>query len=254
MNDYTKTLARLMVEQERFPSVSNALWSASDRNLELLRRDDYAVPLSSYQPAFVKALAGDVGRRREDFPKHIESAEFLNPTLEPGKSAFHYPHFLYSVFQDAPDPDGFPERYRWMVELSARTTCVFDTGGFHIAKGRIWWTPKRLQGTLDICERHGKWAMTFDHPTFTKHPFQLCLNETVRNLKWLLRQRKGHCQFLNVYQALDIETALIWAEQVKFAKLLTAPFKNSCLKRWIASGPKSTWTNEILQLFFGCCP
>lgn len=213
--EYYDALARMMVERGVPPSEPDD-WTARDKNPFLHLRDG-AVPVPSYQRAFAITIDGDAGRDLENLPKHLKSSTFLNPMRDPGEACYWYPRCLYSVVDDAEKPEEFLERIRWMVNLSKWAEVTFDSGGYHIALGRVHWTSARKLGTLRLSEDHAHFAMTFDHPTFTGHPFNNCLEETVRNLNWLLKRREGRCKWLNVCQGSTVAQALAWWLDIKFA-------------------------------------
>ena len=199
----------MMAEHGVSPSSPADEWTSRDKNPFLYIRDG-AVTLPSYQRAYAITIDGDAGRDFEDFPKHLKSATYLNSIKDPGKSCFWWPRFLYSIVNDALKPDEFPERIGWMVELSKWAEVTFDSGGYHVAQGKAHWTGERLAGTLWLSEEHAQFAIIMDHPTFTGHPFDACLEETVRNLNWLLDRRKGRCKWINVCQGSTVEQVLAW--------------------------------------------
>lgn len=216
MAQYTDTLAQMMAEQKCSPSTTKYKWSLRDKSpFQFIR--NAAVFTPSYQPAYARVLNGHAGRALTDFPEHLKSTTYLNPMLEPGQSAYWWPRMLFSVVDDALKPERFEERYGWMLQLSDMAEVTFDSGGFHVAKGTVTWTPNRVAGTIRLVEKYADWALTLDHPTFTGHEFAKCLKETIRNLNILLKHRTGNAKWLNICQGSDIDAALAWNADVRFA-------------------------------------
>ena len=125
---------------------------------------------------------------------------------------------LFSIVRDAERYEEFQERYQFFTELSEFVDLTMDSGGFHRAKDEIAYTSDYLYGALWLMETYSTWSLTFDFPTFRGHPFNECLEETVRTLNWLLDRRGGRtrgCKFLNICQGATFELALRWWDETK---------------------------------------
>ena len=197
-------------------------------------RSKYAVflpALSGFYSTYVgKQQAGEyVGKDRipQDFEHGVEGLNYLNAD----QGYFTYKWSLYSaghanldLNKDDPKESMIRNRDR------KNTLLVGDSGGFQIAKG-VWegnWadpkdslSAKRRTAVLKWLDGVADYGMTLDVPTWVTHDKAVgekvgiktiadCLNTTLYNNEYFVRNRNGGAKILNVLQGSNFGEADQW--------------------------------------------
>jgi hypothetical protein len=200
-------------------------------------QQDYAIFLPSissfYNKIIQRRLSGQgVSDQRipKQFEKDLEGLKFLKPD-----AYFHYPWALYSA--------GHAERdINKTVNIDVlahdrdrtKTFLLGDSAGYQIGTGviKLDWpnfyntsTDNLRQQILDWLELTCDYSMLLDVPTWATEPqyrtrtglnnWQECLQATLHNNDYFIRNRKYKTKFLNVLQGQDQASADIWYDAVK---------------------------------------
>jgi hypothetical protein len=204
------------------------------------RQNDYAVflpALSSFYTTIIgkqqeKGNYVEASRIPQGFENGVEGLNYLNKD----KGYFHYKWSLYSAGHANMDLDKDDSK-DWMVRHRDRenTLIVGDSGGFQIAKG-VWegnWadptdamSSKRRSNVLKWLDEMSDYAMTLDVPTWVTHDKEVgkkvgiktyadCINTTLYNNEYFVRNRNGGAKFLNVLQGSNFKEADDWYSHVK---------------------------------------
>jgi hypothetical protein len=201
--------------------------------------NDYAVflpALSFFYAAYIGKQQVenyvDPSRIPADFENGIEGMNYLNENA----GYYHYKWSLYSAGHanlDITKDD--PKEYMITKRDRERTIIVGDSGGFQIAKG-VWegnWadpkdamSEKRRRAVLTWLDSISDYAMTLDVPTWVTHDkvagkkvgiktYADCINTTLYNNEYFIRNRRGGAKFLNVLQGSNFREADDWYNHVK---------------------------------------
>lgn len=203
------------------------------------KQEDFAVflpALSGFYSTYIgKQQAGqhvDPARIPQGFEHGIEGLNYLNED----QGYFTYKWSLYSaghanldLTKDDPKENMIRKRDR------DKTIIVGDSGGFQIAKG-VWegnWadpkdalSEKRRSAVLKWLDGISDYAMTLDVPTWVTHDKEVgkkvgiktyadCINTTLYNNEYFIRNRNGGAKFLNVLQGSNFTEADDWYSHVK---------------------------------------
>lgn len=192
--------------------------------------------LSGFYSTYIgKQQAGeyvDSSRIPADFENGVEGLNYLNAD----QGYFTYKWSLYSaghanldLTKDDPKENMIRKRDR------KNTLIVGDSGGFQIAKG-VWegnWadpkdpkSEKRRSEVLKWLDGISDYAMTLDIPTWVTHDKEVgkkvgiktyadCINTTLYNNEYFVRNRNGGAKFLNVLQGSNFREADDWYSHVK---------------------------------------
>jgi len=206
-------------------------------NLTPLQKD-YAVYLpaiSSFYGTYVaKQRLGEfvpLDRIPATFDRGIEGMNFLNPE----QGYFTYKYGLYSAGHACLDLNKTFEKESMIQKRDRSNTLILgDSGGFQIGKGVLQFDWKNFEGPkanatrqsiLEWLEVTADWSMLLDVPTWAcdhNHSpktglktFEDCLEKTVFNNEYFLKNRLGQTKFLNVLQGPDWERAEQWYQGVK---------------------------------------
>lgn len=115
-----------------------------------------------------------------------------------------------------------------------KTTIIGDSGGYQIGKGVLKFDWKDFKGAqankirsdiLNWLEETADWSVMLDVPSWAADAIHSpktglksyadCLNGTLYNNDYFIKNRKGKTKFLNVLQAGDWESGDIWYNAVK---------------------------------------
>ena len=210
------------------------------------RNRDYAIflpSISGFYNTFVsKQRYGEYvphDRIPADFEHGIEGCNFLNKE----KGYFTYDHALYSAGHAQLDIDKSTIQESMVQERDRENTWILgDSGGFQIGKGVInfdwphFWEKKGDPGyvgsadkvrlaILNWLEYTADYSMILDIPAWAADPvnrdrtgltsFKDCLEGTIHNCDFFLKNRLGVTKFLNVLQGGNNTEADIWYDAVK---------------------------------------
>ena len=206
-------------------------------NLTPLQKD-YAV----YLPAISTFFSTYVSKQRFNdfvpqdripagFDRGIEGMNFLNPE----QGYFTYKYGLYSAGHAQLDLEKTMIQDAMLQDRDrANTVIVGDSGGYQIGKGVLKFDWQNFEGAsanktrdsiLNWLELTADWSMLLDVPTWASDhihspktglkSFQDCLDKTLHNNDYFIKNRLGQTKFLNVLQGSDWETAQAWYEAVK---------------------------------------
>jgi hypothetical protein len=206
-------------------------------NLTPLQKD-YAV----YLPAISTFFSTYISKQRFDkfvpdnripagFDRGIEGMNFLNPE----QGYFTYKYGLYSAGHAQLDLEKTMIQDAMIQDRDrANTVIVGDSGGYQIGKGVLKFDWQNFSGPsanktrdniLNWLELTADWSMLLDVPTWAcdhihgpktgLKDFNDCLQKTLHNNDYFIRNRLGQTKFLNVLQGSDWETAQAWYEAVK---------------------------------------
>lgn len=204
-----------------------------------LKQKDYAVflpALSGFYATYIgKQQAGeyvDYSRVPAGFEHGVEGLNYLNEN----EGYFTYKWSLYSAGHANLDLNkDDPKEYMIRNRDRSKTVIVGDSGGFQIAKG-VWegnWadptdalSEKRRSSVLKWLDGVSDYAMTLDVPTWVTHDkvagkkvgiktYADCINTTLYNNEYFVRNRNGGAKFLNVLQGSNFREADDWYNHVK---------------------------------------
>jgi hypothetical protein len=206
-------------------------------NLTPLQKD-YAV----YLPAISTFFSTYVSKQRFNdfvpqdripagFDRGIEGMNFLNPE----QGYFTYKYGLYSAGHAQLDLGKTMIQDAMIQDRDRANTMILgDSGGYQIGKGVLKFDWADFEGAkanktrddiLNWLELTADWSMLLDVPTWAcdhihspktgLKSFQDCLDKTLHNNDYFLRNRLGQTKFLNVLQGSDWETAEAWYNAVK---------------------------------------
>ena len=171
------------------------------------------------------------GRIPKGFDRGIEGMNFLNPE----EGYFTYKYGLYSAGHAQLDLEKTMIMDAMIQDRDrANTVIVGDSGGYQIGKGVLKFDWLNFEGPsanatrdkiLNWLELTADWSMLLDVPTWAcdhihspktgLKSFEDCLNKTLHNNDYFIRNRLGQTKFLNVLQGSDWETAETWYQAVK---------------------------------------
>lgn len=224
-----------------------------------LENSDYAVflpAISTFYSTYISKQRYEefVSQDRipEGFDRGIEGMNFLNPT----EGYFTYKYGLYSAGHACLDINKTIKKDSMIQERDREhCTIVGDSGGFQIGKNIIkfdWqdFTGKSANKTrLDILnwlELTADWSMTLDVPTWAcdhnhSHRTGLksveeCLEKTIINNDFFIKNRLGQTKFLNVLQGLNWQSAEEWYQGVKPFSDPNGPYGDNCFEGWAFGG------------------
>jgi len=201
---------------------------------------DYAVYLPAISSFYSKIISNQrynpksavpANRPPKRFENGTESMNFLDPEL----GAFHYKWGLYSAGHAQLDLQKTLTQDAMIQERRRGDTIILgDSGGFQIGKGvlKFDWSAFKGAGAnktrdqiLNWLELTADWSMCLDVPTWASNDlhrektglknFQDCLDATMWNNDYFVKNRLGHTKFLNVLQGNSPEEADIWYNTVK---------------------------------------
>ena len=210
------------------------------------RNKDYAVFLPSISTFFQTFISKQQhsefvpqGRLSSEFETGVEGFNFLNKE----DSYFYYPDALYSAGHAQLDITKSDVEESMVQKRDRKNTFILgDSGGFQIGKGVInfdwqhFWeqqgdngyvgtADKTRMGILNWLEHTADYSMVLDIPTWAYDKnngprtglksFKDCLDGTLFNNDFFLRNRKGQTKFLNVLQGANNEDAETWYQAVK---------------------------------------
>ena len=165
------------------------------------------------------------------FDRGIEGMNFLNPE----QGYFTYKYGLYSAGHAQLDLDKTMKQDAMLQDRDRANTLILgDSGGYQIGKGVLKFDWANFEGAsanktrdsiLNWLELTADWSMLLDVPTWAcdhihqpktgLKDFNDCLQKTLHNNDYFIRNRLGQTKFLNVLQGSDWETAQIWYDAVK---------------------------------------
>lgn len=167
-----------------------------------------------------------------DFEQGIEGLNYLNAD----QGYFTYKWTLYSAGHANLDLNkDDPKEYMIRKRDRKNTLVVGDSGGFQIAKG-VWegnWadpkdtlSAKRRTAVLKWLDGVADYGMTLDVPTWVTHDKEVgkkvgiktvadCLNTTLYNNEYFVRNRNGGTKILNVLQGSNFGEADQWYDLMK---------------------------------------
>jgi len=174
----------------------------------------------------------DPARLPVSFEHGVEGLNYLNAD----QGYFTYKWSLYSAGHANLDLS-IPDPSEDMIRNRDRknTMILGDSGGFQIAKG-VWegnWadptdvkSEKRRASVLKWLDGISDYAMTLDVPTWVTHDKEAgkkvgiktyadCINTTLYNNEYFIRNRNGDAKFLNVLQGSNFREADDWYSHVK---------------------------------------
>jgi hypothetical protein len=209
---------------------------------------DYAVFLPSISTFYQNFISKDINqaglqqpaeRIPAGFDKGVKGCDWLNKE----DSYYNYKWSLYSAGHAQLDTSKSDVEESMIQQRNREETFILgDSGGFQVATGvlKMDWqnfyeTPSQpnyigkvdqlRQRIVNWLEHTADYSMILDVPTFSALPpysdrtglktFQECLDATLFNVDWILRNRQGKTKFLNVLQGGSDAEADIWYEQVK---------------------------------------
>jgi len=206
-------------------------------NLTPLQKD-YAV----YLPAISCFYSSYVSKQRFEkyvpderipagFDRGIEGMNFLNKD----QGYFTYKYGLYSAGHAQLDLDKTMIMDAMIQDRDRENTIIVgDSGGYQIGKGvlKFDWQDFKGKSANDMrnkilywLELTADWSMLLDVPTWAcdhihspktgLKTFSDCLNGTLHNNDYFIRNRLGQTKFLNVLQGSDWDTAQTWYDAVK---------------------------------------
>ena len=207
---------------------------------------DYAVflpSISSFYQQFISKEINGAGQEPDRVPDGFDKGVFGCNWLEPDTSYYSYKWSLYSAGHAQLDTVKSDVEESMIQKRDRNSSWILgDSGGFQIAKGviKLDWqnfyeTPnqpnyigkadKLRQNIQNWLEHTADYSMVLDVPTFSALPplnkrtglnsFQECLDATLFNNNWFLRNRQGKTKYLNVLQGSNDLEADIWYDQVK---------------------------------------
>lgn len=205
--------------------------------------------LSSFYQKFINAqIHGNSAERpyyipEDRWPNRFENGILGCNFIDEEVGYFHYPWILYSAGHAELDKlDRIDEVESMLNRRSEDTFVLGDSGGFQVAKGIIEFdwsnffeTPKsqNYAGAADKkraqiqnwLEHTADYSMILDVPTWASKPpanqktklnsFDECLNATIFNNDWFVRNAQGKTKYLNVLQGSTLEEANVWFDAVK---------------------------------------
>ncbi len=201
---------------------------------------DYAVYLPAISSFYAKMVsdtkhnhksAVEQARWPKGFENGVEGMNYLNAD----KGYFTYKYGLYSAGHAQLDLDKTMLRDAMVQERDRDNTIILgDSGGFQIGKGvlKFDWSDFKGKGAnktrdeiLNWLELTADWSMCLDVPTWASNSlhrektglksFQDCLDATMWNNDYFVKNRLGQTKFLNVLQGNSPEEADIWYNTVK---------------------------------------
>lgn len=210
------------------------------------RNKDYAIflpSISGFYNTFISKQQQEEyvphNRIPAEFEHGIEGMNFLNKE----KAYFHYSHALYSAGHAQLDlTKSYVQESMVQQRDKPNTFILGDSGGFQIGKGvinfdwqRFWekqgdagyvgTADKTRMAILNWLEFTADYSMVLDLPTWASNPinsprtglksFSDCLNGTLHNNDFFLKNRQGKTKFLNVLQGGNNVDADTWYEAVK---------------------------------------
>lgn len=210
------------------------------------RNKDYAVflpSISGFYNTFISKQQHEEfvpkDRIPVEFENGIEGMNFLNKE----KAYFHYSHALYSAGHAQLDIAKSDVQEAMVQKRDKGNTWILgDSGGFQIGKGvinfdwqRFWekqgdagyvgTADKTRMAILNWLEHTADYSMILDIPSWAAAPinqqrtglkdFNDCLQGTLFNNDFFVRNRKNQTKFLNVLQGGNNVDAEIWYEAVK---------------------------------------
>ena len=198
---------------------------------------DYAVFLPSISGFYAKMIAAQrndpnylsQARIPDGFEHGVDGCDFLKPN----DTYYNYKWGLYSAGHAVLDTAKSDEQESMIQKRDRKNSFILgDSGGFQIAKGVIQcdWPNFKKDDTLrskilNWLEHTADYSMVLDIPTLASIPplnektglksFADCLDYTMFNNDYFVRNRQGKTKFMNVLQGNDEHTADIWYEAVK---------------------------------------
>ena len=207
---------------------------------------DYAIflpSISGFYNTFISKQQQEeyvpLNRIPTEFENGIEGLNFLNKD----KAYFHYSHALYSAGHAQLDVTKSLDQEAMVQKRDRNGTFILgDSGGFQIGKGvinfdwqRFWekqgdagyvgTADKTRMAILNWLEFTADYSMILDIPSWAAAPinqqrtglkdFNDCLQGTLFNNDFFVRNRLGNTKFLNVLQGGNNVDAEIWYEAVK---------------------------------------
>ena len=211
------------------------------------KNEDYAVFLPSISGFYNTIVSKQqsqsdyipADRLNPEFDTGVEGFNFLNKEA----AYFHYPWALYSAGHAQLDTAKSDVEESMVQKRDRKKTMILgDSGGFQIAKGIIKFdwenflekpgdtsykgnADKTRGAILNWLEHTADYSMVLDIPTWAaREPltqktglttFKECLDGTLHNNDWFIRNRQGKTKFLNVLQGSDNVEAETWYQAVK---------------------------------------
>lgn len=198
---------------------------------------DYAVFLPSISGFYAKMIAAQrndpnylsQARIPDGFEYGVDGCDFLKPN----DTYYNYKWGLYSAGHAVLDTAKSDEQESMIQKRDRNNSFILgDSGGFQIAKGVIQcdWPNFKKDDTLrskilNWLEHTADYSMVLDIPTLASIPplnektgltsFADCLDYTMFNNDYFVRNRQGKTKFMNVLQGNDEHTADVWYEAVK---------------------------------------
>lgn len=208
------------------------------------------------------------------FDRGIEGMNFLNSE----EGYFTYKYGLYSAGHAQLDLNKSMVQESMIQQRDRANTMILgDSGGYQIGKGVLKFDWMNFTGPsanktrdqiLHWLEMTADWSMLLDVPTWAcdhihspktgLKSFQDCLDKTLHNNDYFIRNRLGQTKFLNVLQGSDWETAQVWYDAVKHLETegWAMGGKNMCdmevaLKRLIIMRDEKMLDNRDWMHFLG---
>ena len=195
----------------------------------------YLPAISSFYNKYVSnqriSEAVPADRIPKGFDRGIEGMNFLNEE----QGYFTYKYGLYSAGHARLDLNETMVKESMIQHRDRNKTIIIgDSGGFQIGTGVLKFDWANFEGPaankvrqqiLEWLEVTADWSMMLDVPSWGMNDvnssktglktFQDCLDKTIYNNNYFLKNRLGNTKFLNVLQGNDWETAEQWYEGVK---------------------------------------
>jgi hypothetical protein len=201
---------------------------------------DYATYLPAVSTFFSKIISDqrhggassvDASRIPKGFENGVEGMNFLNAE----QGYYTYKNALYSAGHAHLDLDKTITKDSMIQERDRDNTIILgDSGGFQIGKGVIKFDWQDFKGKganktrdqiLNWLELTADWSMVLDVPTWASNAqhrektglksFQDCLDATIWNNDYFVKNRLGNTKFLNVLQGNSFEECDTWYDAVK---------------------------------------
>lgn len=201
------------------------------------RNKDYSVFLPSISSFYDRTISKyraqgtdfiDADRMPKGFENGLDGLDFLRPD-----AYYNYKWGLYSAGHAQLDTNKALEHDNMVQGRDREKTFILgDSGGFQIIKGVIqcdWPNFKNddslRQTILNWLEHTADYSMILDIPTMAASDpyksktgikdFGQCLDYTLHNCDWFVKNRKGKTKYLNVLQGRDKWEADTWIDAVK---------------------------------------
>ncbi len=202
------------------------------------KNKDYAIFLPSISSAYSRfaseyyRIDGELSPRNGVHPDYMEHGFKSLDFLDPDKGLFYYKHALYSAGHAQLGIEQ-TNKVESMVSLRDRsnTWILGDSGGYQVINGLLKFPMHDLHSQdaddmrfkiMNWLEYTADYAMLLDFPTSSitnpKSPlnsFRECLEGSLQNFNYFMRNRQGKTKYLNVLQGRSLTESNTWFDEVK---------------------------------------